>query len=367
MKVAIVHYWFTCWRGGERVVEELLRLFPEADVYAHVAEPDLVASRMPGLKVRETLIARLPFGRTLYRFYLPFMPMALECLDLQAYDLIISSESGPAKGIIKRPDAIHICYCHSPMRYLWDLAPVYQRQLGRIKGGILAWISPFLRVWDVTTAVRVDQFVANSEFVARRISAYYGRDSIVVHPPVNIGAALERPVVSASAPYYVVAGELVAYKRAELAIEAANRLRHRLVVVGDGEQRRYLGLLAGDTVEFVGRVSDTEFRRWLAGARALIFPGLEDFGMVPVEAMAHGTPVIAYARGGAHEYLVDGLNGVGFAEQNCESLVDAIRRFEALEPELQPVSIRATVLKFGPERFRAEMDTLIRKHLGEGL
>lgn len=365
MKVAIVHYWFTSWRGGERVVEELLRLFPGADVYTHAIDPRLVAARLPGVKIHETFIARLPFGRRLFRFYLPFMPKALEDLDLQSYDLIISSESGPAKGIIKRPDAIHVCYCHSPMRYIWDLAPIYRRQLGFLKGGLLAWISPFLRMWDVTTAARVDQFIANSAFVARRISSYYGRDSVVIHPPVNIGDNVRMSTPSTDKPYFLLAGELVAYKRADLAIEAANTLGYRLVVVGDGEQKKQLVQQAGDTVEFVGRVPDDEFRLWLSGARALIFPGLEDFGIVPVEAMARGTPIIVFAQGGALEYLQDGINGVGFTEQNCDSVVKAIRRFESLEQNLTRGSIRETVMKFNAERFRRQVHELISKCMNE--
>lgn len=361
MKVAIVHYWFTVWRGGERVVEELLRLFPGADVYAHVADAKLIEAHLPGVRVHETAIARFPFGRRWYRHYLPFMPKALEDLDLQAYDLIISSEAGPAKGVIKRPDALHICYCHSPMRYLWDLAPEYRRQLGVVSGTVLAWLSPWLRLWDVTSAVRVDLFVANSTFVAQRIRAYYGRDSVVIHPPVCIDTA-EAPVAGLP-PYYLVAGELVGYKRVDLAIAAATTLERRLVVVGEGQQRRRLVSMAGNTVEFVGRVGDAEFRSWLAGARALIFPGLEDFGMVPVEAMAQGTPLIAYARGGANEYLIDGVNGVGFQEQNREGLVAAMLRFEALETRLTRATVRATVLKFSAQRFREQLQAQIGSRL----
>ncbi|HSW12141.1 MAG TPA: glycosyltransferase [Solimonas sp.] len=360
MKVAIVHYWFTNWRGGERVVEELLRLYPQADVYCHVADHELLQRRLPGLRVQETFIARLPFARRLYRLYLPLMPKALEDLDLQAYDLIISSESGPAKGIIKRPDALHVCYCHSPMRYLWDMSYEYRRSLGHIKGRLLGWMAPRLRIWDVVSAIRVDQFIANSAFVAQRIAAYYGKPSLVIHPPVRVEGAIAAQD-SSEAPYYLVAGELASYKRADLAVAAARRLGRRLVVVGDGEQRAALRAMAGDGVEFVGRVSDAEFRRWLAGARALLFPGLEDFGMVPVEAMALGTPLIAYARGGALEYLVEGVNGLGFIEQSCEALCAALLRFEAREQEFSREAVRATVLRFDAARFRNEFSALVRR------
>ncbi len=358
VKVAIVHYWLTAWRGGERVLEELLRLYPGADVYCHVADPALLAKRLPGVRVRETFIARLPFARRLYRMYLPLMPKALEDLDLQDYDLVISSESGPAKGIIKRPDALHICYCHSPMRYLWDLAGVYRRELGPVKGGLLSCFAPFLRMWDVTSAWRVDRFVANSAFVAQRIKAYYGRESVVIHPPVEVAAlAGPRPVVRD--PYYLVAGELVGYKRNELAVQAATRLGRRLVVVGEGTQRALLQQMAGPCVEFVGKVDDAQFRHWLAGARALLFPGLEDFGMVPVEAMACGTPLIAYARGGACEYLQDGLNGIGFALQNCDSLLEAMLRFESLEESLDPQAVRDSVATFDRAGFGSRFAAVV--------
>jgi glycosyltransferase involved in cell wall biosynthesis len=366
MKVAIIHYWFTTWRGGERVFEELLRLFPDADVYAHVADHKLIESRIPGLRVRETWIARLPFGRRLFRLYLPLMPMALESLDLQAYDLIISCESGPTKGIIKRPDAVHVCYCHTPMRYIWDLSAQYRRNAGLLKGLFLALISSRLRVWDVTTSMRVDAFVANSTFVSRRIAAYYGRSSTIIHPPVRMQSrrAIDghaRPPIDE--PYYVVASELVAYKRIDLAIEAARRLGRRLVIVGEGEQLKALKALAGPDVTFAGRVGDDEFAGWLAGARALLFPGLEDFGMVPVEAMANGTPVIAYARGGALDYLVEGVNGVGYEAQTVDSLMSAMQRFELMEPNLQPATIRASVLRFGPARFQQQFAQLVAELL----
>lgn len=357
MKVAIVHYWFSDWRGGERVVAELLRLFPDADLYAHVADPALIAKHLSGRTVRETAIARLPFARTRFRFYLPLMPFALEALDLQDYDLIVSSESGPAKGVIKRPDALHICYCHSPMRYLWDMAPAYRRAMGPLTRALFTCVATPLRVWDASTALRVDRFVANSAFVAQRIAAYYGRDSTVIHPPVDIGVACDRHEAG-GAPYYVVAGELVDYKRVDLAIAAANRLGFRLVVVGDGERRQRLQARAGASVEFVGRVSDAEFRFWLAGARALLFPGLEDFGIVPVEALARGTPLIAYARGGALEYLVDGVNGVGFARQDVDALCAAIARFESLEPCFLPESVRATAMRFEAAAFNRRFGEL---------
>ena len=360
MRVAIIHYWFTTWRGGERVFEELLRLFPDADVYSHVADQKLIESRVPGLKVQETWIAKLPFGRKLFRLYLPLMPMALESLDLQAYDLIISSESGPTKGVIKRPDALHICYCHSPMRYIWDMSAQYRRSAGFLKGMFLSLISTWMRVWDVTTSMRVDAFVANSQFVSRRISSYYGRGSTVIHPPVRMqsvrGLAQRDRSVRADGeePYYVVASELVAYKRVELAIEAAQQLGRKLVIVGEGEQLKALKAISGPNVHFAGRVSDDEFAGWLANARALLFPGLEDFGIVPVEAMANGTPVIAYARGGALEYLMDGVNGVGFSAQTADALAAAMLRFESIESKLRPEAVRASVLRFGPERFQQQ-------------
>ncbi len=363
IRVAIVHYWFVNWRGGERVVRELLEIFPAAEIFTHVADPDVVRQWLPGVTVRETFIGRLPFARRLYRLFLILMPKALEDLDMQAYDLIISSESGPAKGIIKRPDAVHLCYCHSPMRYIWDQSAAYKRELGGVRGLVLGWMAPLLRIWDVTSAARVDRFIANSRFVAQRIESYYGRQSDVIAPPVDLGSPSLTPPTPSAEPYYVLAGELVGYKRADLAVAVATRLRRRLVVVGSGDQLRALRAVAGDTVEFTGRVNDTEFRSWLAGARALLFPGLEDFGIVPVEAMGSGTPIIAYARGGACDYLVDGVNGVGFQTQDEDSLARAILRFEAVEADFDRQVVRSTVERFSAERFRQEIVRLAHDEL----
>ena len=360
LRVAIVHYWFVNWRGGERVVRELLEIFPAADVYTHVADPELLRKHLPQVTVHQTFIGRLPWARRFYRLYLPLMPKALEDLDMQAYDLIISSESGPAKGIIKRPDAVHLCYCHSPMRYIWDQSAAYRRELGSMRGWLLGWMAPFLRIWDVTSAVRVDRFIANSRFVARRIESYYGRQSVVVAPPVDLVAGVDvSPAAPSESPYYVVAGELVGYKRVDLAIAVANRLGRRLIVVGSGEQLSALQAVAGPTVEFTGRVSDPDFRRWLAGARALLFPGLEDFGIVPVEAMASGTPIIAYARGGACDYLREGVNGVGFDRQDEDSIIGAVMRFEAAEATFEREAISGSVARFSAARFRAAITALV--------
>ena len=360
LRVAIVHYWFVNWRGGERVVRELLEIFPAADVYTHVADPELLRKHLPQVTVHQTFIGRLPWARRFYRLYLPLMPKALEDLDMQAYDLIISSESGPAKGIIKRPDAVHLCYCHSPMRYIWDQSAAYRRELGSMRGWLLGWMAPFLRIWDVTSAVRVDRFIANSRFVARRIESYYGRQSVVVAPPVDLVAGVDvSPAAPSESPYYVVAGELVGYKRVDLAVAVANRLGRRLVVVGSGEQLSALQAVAGPTVEFTGRVSDPDFRRWLAGARALLFPGLEDFGIVPVEAMASGTPIIAYARGGACDYLLEGVNGVGFDRQDEDSIIGAVMRFEAAEATFEREAISGSVARFSAARFRAAISALV--------
>jgi glycosyltransferase involved in cell wall biosynthesis len=360
LRVAIVHYWFVNWRGGERVVRELLEIFPGADVYTHVADPELLRKHLPHVTVHQTFIGRLPWARRFYRLYLPLMPKALEDLDMQAYDLIISSESGPAKGIIKRPDAVHLCYCHSPMRYIWDQSAAYRRELGSMRGWLLGWMAPFLRIWDVTSAVRVDRFIANSRFVARRIESYYGRQSAVVAPPVDLEAGVDAsPAAPSESPYYVVAGELVGYKRVDLAVAVANRLGRRLIVVGSGEQLSALQAVAGPTVEFTGRVSDPDFRRWLAGARALLFPGLEDFGIVPVEAMASGTPIIAYARGGACDYLREGVNGVGFDRQDEDSIIGAVMRFEAAEATFEREAISGSVARFSAARFRAAITALV--------
>lgn len=358
MKVAIVHYWFVACRGGEKVVEELCRVFPHADVYTHVLNRERLLPHTASMAIRTTFINRLPYARHWYQYYLPLMPLALEQLDLRGYDLVISSESGPAKGVITGPDTLHICYCHTPMRYVWDMSHEYTSSQGALKRTIMAPLLLYLRMWDRLSADRVDYFIANSDNVRRRIQKHYRRDATVIHPPVDVDAFGKPEDLG---DYYLLAGQLVSYKRADLAVRAFSGSGKRLVVIGEGEQLKELRAIAGSGVEVLGRQSDEELRMHYGRCRALIFPGEEDFGMVPVEAMASGRPVIAYARGGALETVVDGKTGVFFSEQTERSLMDAVERFEATEKKYNSEEIRKHAASFDRSRFQSEIRAFVKE------
>ena len=251
MKVAIIHYWLVGMRGGEKVIEALCEMYPQADIFTHVYVPEMVSDRIRQHRIIPTFINSLPRAARMYKTYLPLMPLALEQLDLRGYDLIISSESGPAKGIIPPSDALHVCYCHTPMRYIWNMYHDYRNSAGRVTRLMMPPLAHYLRMWDVTSAARVDSFVANSATVARRIHRYYGADSVVIHPPVDTGA------FSIAAPselddYYLMAGELVSYKRPDLAVRAFNEMKLKLVVIGGGEMLEEIRRLAGPTVTVLG-------------------------------------------------------------------------------------------------------------------
>ena len=351
-RVAIIHYWLVTMRGGERVVEQLLRLFPHADLFTHVYAPEAVSDLIRAQRVTETFIGRLPGARRHYQKYLPLMPMALEELDLTGYDLVISSESGPAKGVIVPPDAMHLCYVHSPMRYLWDHYHQYKASASRITRAIMPSTFHRLRGWDVTSARRVDRLVANSAFIQARIARSWGRQSRVVHPPVEIDLFAPAPPQDVTARFLWV-GQMTPYKRADVALEAFNRLGLPLLMVGTGEMAAELRRRAGPTIEIVDRLNFDQLRHAYATCRALIFTAEEDFGIVPVEAMASGRPVIAYGRGGVLDSIVPGKTGLFFDEQSADALAEAVRAFEAWVPNFDPDVAVRHVLRFAPERFDA--------------
>jgi glycosyltransferase involved in cell wall biosynthesis len=352
MRVAIVHYWLVGLRGGEKVLEAICELYPEADIFTHVYDPEAAGPIIGAHKVTTTFISKLPFARRFYKFYLPLMPFALEALDLSPYDLVISSESGPAKGVLTRPDAVHVCYCHSPMRYIWDQYQLYRSSAGPVSKMMMPLLSPFLRIWDVVSSNRVDHFIANSRFVAKRIKKTYRREAEVIFPPVK----LEDFDIEAqpSLDYYVFISQLEAYKRADILIEAANRLGRRLIVVGAGAEEERLRKLAGPTVTLLGRQTTEEIARLYKNSRALLFAGVEDFGIVFLEAMASGRPVIAYAAGGALDAVVDGKTGILFREQTVEALMEAIQTFEANPDRFDPKVIRAHAETFSTNAFKAK-------------
>ncbi|MGQ7843490.1 glycosyltransferase [Granulosicoccus sp. 3-233] len=328
MRVAIIHYWLINMRGGEAVVEALLKLFPDADIYTHVHDPSLVSDFINTHEIRTTFIQKLPFASTMYKKYLPLMPLALEELDVTRYDLIISSESGPAKGIVPGPNGLHVCYTHSPMRYVWDQYYHYKKSSGLLNRLMMPTLSHSLRQWDVSTASRVDHFIANSSHVSARIRKYYRRDSAVIYPPVATDAFA--PVEEFTGePFYLWAGELASYKRPDLLVAAFKASGRKLVVAGAGDCLDQLRKESCSNITFLGKVDFPILKELMATCRALVFPGEEDFGIVPVEVMASGRPVIAYGKGGALDSVVDGQTGLLFAEQTIECINDAIERFES--------------------------------------
>lgn len=346
MRVALIHYWLVSMRGGEKVLEALCELFPDAVIFTHVHDPAAISATINAHEIRASFIQRLPNPRRNYRRYLPLMPFALEALDLSGFDLIISSESGPAKGIRPPKNAFHLCYCHSPMRYLWSHYDEYRRGADLATRLLMPLLTPPLRRWDRATASRVDHFVANSAAVAERIRRYWGREAEVIHPPVDI-EAFGPPTEPED--FYLAAGELVGYKRFDLAIEACNRLRRPLVVIGKGPEEARLRKLAGPTVTFLGHVPFDVLADHLRRCKALLFPQEEDFGILAVEAMASGRPVIAHARGGALETVREGESGVFFQEHSVNSLAEAMLRSETVPFDSNMIQNKAQ--KFGKTHF----------------
>lgn len=360
MRVAIIHYWLVGMRGGEKVLEALCELYPQADIFTHVYDPKAVSPTIARHKIYTSFINKLPFAKTRYPHYLPLMPMALEQLDLREYDLVLSSESGPAKGIIPNTQAVHVCYCHSPMRYIWNMYRDYQETSGLLTRFIMPPLTNYLRAWDVTTAQRVDAFAANSATVAQRIWRYYHRKAEVIHPPVDT-LAFTPAEPDAVGDYHLMVGELVRYKRPDLAVQAFNDMKRRLVVIGGGAMLDEIRKLAGPTVEVLGPQPFSVLKHHYAHSKALIFPGEEDFGIVPVEAMASGRPVIAFGRGGATETVVDGTTGVFFKEQSREAIIDAVERLDALS--FDPAVAVARAGEFGKHLFKQRIVSFVDRSL----
>jgi len=356
MRCAIVHYWLLGMRGGEKVVEALCRLLPEPDIFTLFYDPERVSPFLRSHRVTTSFLNPL---RRHHRSLLPLMPLALEHFDLRGYDLVISSESGPAKGVITAAQTRHICYCHTPMRYLWDLYPAYLHEWTRspVKRALMATLTSYLRLWDQSSAAHVDEFIANSHNVQNRIWKAYRRDSDVIYPPV----AVEDFWTGVPQDYYLIVSELVAYKRIADAVRYCSRTGRRLRIVGDGPQYRELRNLAGPSVQFCGRVPDIELRKLYAHSRALLVPGEEDFGIAAVEALASGKPIIGVGRGGVLESAprINPRAGFFYREAGDEGLRTAIEEFEQEEQFLSPTAIRAHAMRFSEERFREEMSNVI--------
>jgi len=365
-KVALVHDWLTGMRGGERCLEVFAELFPAADLYTLLHVPGSVGPVIESRRIVTSFIQRLPQAERRYRHYLPLFPAAVRALDLRGYDLVLSSSHAVAKSVRVPAGALHVCYCFTPMRYVWDLYDDYfGPRAGLAARLVMPPVATWLRRWDRRTAAGVHHFVAISRFVADRIRRVYGRAADVIYPPVDVSRFR---VDEAPGEFYLVVSALTPYKRVDLAVEACNRLGRRLLVVGSGPEERRLRALAGPTVELLGWRDDIQTAELYARCRALLFPPLEDFGIAPLEAMAAGRPVIAFGEGGARETVVgpgegEPPTGLFFARQTVEDLAGAIRRFEASGQPFEPKALRRRAEAFDRPLFRERIYAYLRARM----
>ncbi|MCB1174117.1 MAG: glycosyltransferase [Leptospiraceae bacterium] len=364
LRIALVHDWLTGMRGGEVVLEALLELFPDADLYTLLYTRGSVSTRISERRIITSFIDRLPFKDRWYRHYLPLFPTAIESLDLRNYDLIFSSSHCVARGVLPAPGSLHLSYFHSPIRYAWDMQWEYFPLRGFLNRFLIPFITHYLRLWDYAVRDRVDHYICNSHFVQERIQRFYGKNAEVIYPPCF--AEEELPALPEKWPprsnYYLVLSALVPYKRIDQAIAAFRDLpERRLIVVGTGPEESRLRKMAPSNVEFTGRLEHAELKQYYAGAQALLFPGKEDFGIVPIEAQAQLCPVIAYGAGGALDTVQDGVTGVLYSEQSVTALQDAIRRHETLR--YSPSDFHKNIKKFSNKAFRKAIIKAVRQRL----
>ncbi len=358
MKVALVHDWLTGRRGGEKVLEVFAELFPDADIYTLFHIKGTQHPSIENRKIFVSFLQKFPFIKTHYRYYLPLFPLAIESFDLTSYDLVISSSHCVAKSAIPSPDAIHLCYCFTPMRYAWDLYHFYfgKKRTSLFKRAIISPIISYLRVWDVASSSRVYFFCADSNYVAQRIRKYYGRESHVIHAPVDTEYFLPK---NNGGEYFLIVSALVPYKKVDLAIEVFRNRKEKLFIVGTGPELKRLKKIASSNVIFLGAVSDNELLKLYQNAKAFILPGIEDFGIAPLESQACGVPVIAFGKGGALETVRDGETGIFFREQTVDSLNDTIDRFQNME--FNKSEIRKWAENFSYQNFREKIKKWIEK------
>lgn len=363
LKVALVHDWLVGRGGGERVLYDIHTLFPDAPIYTLVYDQDKAPEWCKECDIRTTYIQKWPGAKSHHKLLLSFMPKAWEALDLTEYDLVISCCASCCKGVITRPDALHVCYSFSPTRYVWDLYYDYLENTNAIKRFFMKRMIHKVRLWDFQAAQRVDHFAADSNFVGSRIKKYYRRDFTTIYPGTRIN---EYPITEMPDDYYLVVARFVRYKRVDLAIEACNQLKKKLVVIGSGgEEEERLKKLAGDTVEFLGRVSDEEMERYYSRAKAFLFPGIEDYGITPVEAMSVGVPVLAFGKGGALETVQDGKTGLYFHDQTVSGLVHCIEEFERNGVAYSRQQIHDYSLNFSDEIFKGNFTNFLKDKLIE--
>lgn len=360
MKLAIAHDWLTNMGGAEKVIINFKQIYKEAPIYTISYNPDNLDSELQNIDVRTSFIQDFKKGKTTHQKYLPFMPFAWEQFDFNDYDVILSSSSSCAKGIVTSPDTCHICYCHSPMRYGWEFYYEYIESLGKLKKKFVPYVMDYIRMWDAVSANRVDYFIANSQNVARRIWKHYRRECDVIHPPVK-GSYFN--ISDVDEDYFLIVSRLVPYKKVDLAVQAFNELGLPLVVIGGGTQLDYLKSIAKDNVKILGRQPDEVIKEHYAKCRAFVFPGEEDFGITPVEAQASGRPVIAFGKGGALETVISEKTGIFFKEQTTNSLKEAVNKFSSMQFDKK--KIREHALTFDEEIFKKKIENYVAQKYEE--
>jgi glycosyltransferase involved in cell wall biosynthesis len=357
-------------RGGEKCLEILCELYPEADLYTLLCVKDRLSESIAGMNIKSSFIQKLPMASRYYRYYLPLFPTAIEKFDLKGYDLVISTSHCVAKGVLSAPDALHISYCFTPMRYIWDMHFEYFEATDhKFKNLFISFFSNYLRLWDVTSSARVDDFIAISKHVQKRIRKFYRRESTIIYPPVDCDFFCPSVSADKKGDYYLMVTAMAPYKRVDIAIEAFNQLGKSLLIIGEGQGLRSLKKMAKKNIEFFGWQSDEKVRNYYRGCRAFIFPGEEDFGIAPVEAQACGSPVIAYARGGILESVVpfpqENPTGIFFNHPTPESLITAVELFERKMDQFDSRLTRENALRFDKKRFREEMSSFIESRYRE--
>lgn len=367
MKKALIHDWFSTYAGAEKCVESFTDIWDDFEIYSLI---DFLSERdrdkiLKGKRAHTSFIQKLPFAKDKYRNYLPLFPLAIEQFDLSGYDVVLSSSHAVAKGVLTHSNQLHIAYVHTPIRYAWDLYHQYLRESGLdrcLKGMLAKYFLHKIRLWDASTANRVDHYVANSRYIARRIKKTYGKPSDVIYPPVDVDKFTLR---EAKEEFYLTASRMVPYKKIDLIVEAFSQTDKKLLVIGDGPDMAKIKSKAGKNVELLGFADDETMADLMGRAKAFVFAAEEDFGITPVEAQACGTPVICFGRGGARETVLDGESGLYFMEQNTKELLAAVAKFEQNYDKFEPAKIRENSLKFSRTRFEAEIKSYVEKKYEE--
>ena len=367
MKKALIHDWFSTYAGAEKCVESFTNIWDDFEIYSLIdflkgADRDKI---LKGKHAHTSFIQKLPFAKDKYRNYLPLFPLAIEQFDLSGYDVVLSSSHAVAKGVLTHSNQLHIAYVHTPIRYAWDLYHQYLRESGLdrgLKGMLAKYFLHKIRLWDASTANRVDHYIANSRYIARRIKKTYGKPSDVIYPPVDVDKFKLR---EAKEEFYLTASRMVPYKKIDLIVEAFSQTDKKLLVIGDGPDMAKIKSKAGKNVELLGFADDETMADLMGRAKAFVFAAEEDFGITPVEAQACGTPVICFGRGGARETVLDGKSGLYFMEQNAKELLAAVAKFEQNYDKFEPTKIRENSLKFSRARFEAEIKSYVEKKYEE--